>query len=218
MDQAAALVRNERRVMSTREEQLLRAKRLGELLRAERQQAAESWSEEIGASESEFERIVAQAETPRLWEQLSAWLAELALPVDLLRAGKAAVRGEAHTVTPDPDPSKLTAVAGVQVQIVFENHHTEPVWVVTCEQNEAGDLSFTPEQDLATTPRVLPGDALTFEFTPSAATTMRVLAVAFREQPKGTPQALFSSPEHLSQSAPIASAKFTLRVLPAKPV
>jgi hypothetical protein len=200
--------------MSDLTDRAVRARRLGEQRFAERCRIAEQMTEDLEESEADFERIVAASEAPGLWEQLTSWLADLALSADLLRLERGTVRGGELGV--GADPSVVPAVAGVQVQIAFENHHTEQVWVVTCEQDEEGILSFTPEQDLATSPRVAPGDALTFSFTPTTATTLQVLALAFQKQPQGTPEELLSSPDRLKESMPIASARFTLRVLPAQ--
>lgn len=202
--------------MKTREEQREAARMVGDLLREERRADDASLAEVFAASERDFEAMVV-AENPDLFERMIAWLRALELPGDLLIAAPAAVRGQLSvrkSADSESGEASLAADADTKVEIAFENHHTETVWVVACERGEDGSVSFVPEEELAQAPQVEPGDALTFTFTPTHATVMRVVAIALGTQPQGRPAEVLAEPARLQRFGVVATARFTLMVAP----
>lgn len=177
-----------------------------------------SLAEDFAASEREFEARVAAASEPDLFERALAWLRSLALPVDLLVVAPAFVRGDVGIRKLPDDESGATNLAsntGTKVEIAFENHHEEAVWVVACEQGDDGSVSFVPDEDLSEAPCVAPGSVLTFSFTPTSETTMKVVAIALRTQPSGSPTEVLAEPDRLRAFGVVATARFTLRVSPS---
>ncbi len=193
------------------------ARMVGDLLREERRAADLSIAEEFAASERDFEAMVAASEEPGLFERAVTWLRELELPTDLFVVAPVALRGDVAVRKFSEDASgaaSLAADAGSKVEIAFENHHSEPVWVVACEQATDGSVSFVPEKDLSEAPCVDPGDAITFTFTPQTETVMRVLAIALRTQPSGDAAEILAEPARLKEFGVVATARFVLRVSP----
>lgn len=190
---------------------------VGDLLREERRTDDESLADVFAESERDFEAMIAAARKPDLFERAVAWLRALELPGDLLVVDPLGVRSKASLRKLDdeePGETGLGANAGSTVEIAFENHHSEVVWVVACERGEDGSVSFVPEGDLSEAPQVDPGDALTFTFTPTSETVMRVVAIALRTQPRGDPAEVLSEPARLQEFGVVATARFMLRVSP----
>lgn len=186
--------------------------------RLERRRAAtDSLAEEFAASERDFEAMVAVSAEPNLFDRAVTWLRSLGLPTDLFVVAPVALRGDVAVRKFSEDASgaaSLAADTNSKVEIAFENHHSEPVWVVACEQNTDGSVSFVPEKDLSEAPCVDPGDALTFTFTPTSETVMRVLAIALRTQPSGDAAEILAEPTRLQEFGVVATARFVLRVSP----
>lgn len=203
--------------MKKHEELREAARVVGNLLREERRADDESLAEVFAESERDFEAMIAAAQKPDLFEQMLAWLHALKLPGDLFIATPAAVRGQfgvRKLAEEEPGEASLAADTGSKVEIAFENHHSEVVWVVACERGEDGSVSFVPENNLAEAPQVDPGDALTFTFTPTSETVMRVVAIALRTQPQGDPAEVLAEPARLQEFGVVATARFMLRVSP----
>lgn len=197
-------------------EQLAAARAVGDLLRADRRAADLAFAAEFGASERAFQAMMETSSAPTLFARALAWLEGLELP-DLLVLAPAAVRGEVGVrklADEEPGEVSLAAGAGAKVEIAFENHHSDVVWVVACERADDGTVSFVPEKDLSDAPRVDPGDALTFAFTPASETTMRVVAIALKTRPQGDPAKVLAEPARLQEFGVVATARFTLRVSP----
>ena len=169
---------------------------LGDGRRERRLELVEAESEQTLASELALEAL------PRVqpldpFGGLIEWLRALFEPTELLGLVPATVRGEGVVRREGEDETGaevLAADAGVQIEIAFENRDIAPVWVVVCEQEPDGSLSFVPGEDLATTPRVPPGDALTFNSMPPPDSVVRVAAIALRQPPRGDPAGIASEP------------------------
>ncbi len=191
------------------------ARLAGDLLREERRATDLSLTEEFAASERDFEALIDNAAEPDLFERMLSWLRSLELPIDLLHVAPVAVRSEDGVSTlPSEEPgcASLASRVDSRVEIAFENHHDEAVWVVACEQGDDGSVSFVPDEDLSEAPCVAPGNALTFSFTPTIETTMKVVAIALRARPTGIPAEVLAEPARLKAFGVVATARFTLRV------
>lgn len=201
--------------MKTREEQREAARMVGDLLREERRADDASLAEVFAASERDFEAMVV-ADNPDLFERAVAWLRGLELPTNVFLVAPAFVRGVGLRKLTDEEPGEtgLGADTEATVEIAFENHHAEPVWVVACERAEDGLVSFIPEKELSEAPQVEPGNALTFTFTPTRVTTTQVVAIALRTQPQGDPAEVLAEPARLQEFGVVATARFRLRVSP----
>ncbi len=193
------------------------ARGLGERLDERRRSVARSLADEFAESERDFEAMRVAATEPTLFERALAWLKALELPEGLLQVTPHAVRGSVGVrklSDAEPYETSLAAETDSRVEVSFDNHHTAPVWVVACEQEPDGSVSFVPEHDLADAPQVEPGDGLTFTFTPTTATTVKVVAIALRTMPKGVPAEVLAEPSRLQEFGVVATARFTLRVSP----
>lgn len=191
------------------------ARAVGDLLRAERRADDHSHAEAFAASEREFEALVTAAQGPGLFERAVRWLESLLLPEDVLMVAPVAVRGQVslhREQSGEAGETALSTETGSKVEIAFENHHDAPVWVVACEREPDGAVSFIPGKELAEAPRVEPGDSLTFRFVPDTVTTVRVLAIALSTQPAGDPVEIFAEPSRLRAFGIVATARFVLRV------
>ncbi len=195
-----------------REDEQLRE--LGKGRHERRLELIEAEAEETLASELALEAL------PRIqpvgpFEGLVEWLRDFLQPTALLSLAPATVRGERVVRREGKDETGaevLAADSGVQVEIAFENRDAAPVWVLVCEEEPDGSLSFVPGDDLGAAPCVPPGDALTFSFTPPADSAVRVAAIALRQQPSGDPANVASDPGCLHAFGIVATARFTLRV------
>lgn len=194
------------------------ARVLGESRRERHREIARILQPELAETEEMFEMML-KAEQTGPFDDLVAWIKGFALPLDAFVLAPAAVRGEGAVRREGSDETGaelLAADSGVQVEIAFENRDAAPVWVVVCEQEPDGSLSFVPGDDLAAAPRVPPGDALTFNFMPPSDSVVRVAAIALRQQPSGDPASIVTDPACLHEFGIVATARFTLRVNPPK--
>lgn len=177
--------------------------------------SVEALRAELLASARDFDAVFAAAEEPGLFERAVRWLESLLLPEDVLVVAPVAVRGQVslhQEQSGEAGETALSTETGSKVEIAFENHHDAPVWVVACEREPDGAVSFIPGKELAEAPRVEPGDSLTFRFVPDTATTVRVLAIALSTQPAGDPVEIFAEPSRLRAFGIVATARFVLRV------